>query len=127
MATVILTTQPASLTAIPGQDSTFSVVASADFSSATYVYQWKANTVNISGAIGSSYTIDPVIGDNTKSFTVSVSALSATATGPLSQATVLSEAAILTVNAETSPFDKFAVFPETGKQRFLRLHNLGYL
>lgn len=123
MANVILTSQPTSLTAVPGQNSTFSVVASANFSSATYSYQWKVNTVNISGATSSSYTIDPVIGDNGKLFTVSVSALS----GAVAQATVLSNAAILTVTAESSPFDKFAVYPETGKERFLRLRNLGYV
>lgn len=127
MANVILTTQPASLTAVPGENSTFSVVASADFSTATYAYQWKVNTVNISGATNSSYTLDPVIGDDSKSFTVSVSALSANGSGVVSQATVLSNAAVLTVIAETGPFDKFAIYPESGKERFLRLRNLGYV
>lgn len=127
MATVIISTQPVSLSAIPGQNSTFSVTPSADFATATYAYQWKLNTVNITGANSSSYFIDPVIGDNGKSFTVAVSALSATATGIFSQATVTSNAATLTVTAETIPFSNFAIYPETGKQRFLRLRNLGYV
>lgn len=125
MANVIITSQPTAASVVPGQNVTFSVTPSADFSPVSYAYQWKANTVNIAGATTVSYGIDPVIGDNTKSFTVSVSALSGS---PLQAvATVLSDAAILTVNAEASPFDKFAVYPETGKERFLRLRNLGYV
>lgn len=125
MANIIITTQPAAVSVVPGQNVTFSVVASANFASPSYAYRWAANTVNIAGATSSSYEIDPVIGDNSKSFTVSVSALSGS---PLQAvATVVSNAAVLTVAAEASPFDKFAIYPETGKERFLRLHNLGYL
>lgn len=123
MASIIITSQPASLTAVPGQNTTFSVTPSADFTSASYSYQWKVNTVDIAGATNSTYFIDPVVGDNGKSFTVSVSALS----GSALQATALSDAAVLTVVAESGPFDKFALYPETGKERFLRLRNLGYV
>ena len=124
MASVILTSQPVSLTAVPGQNTTFSVTPSADFAPVSYRYQWKLNTVDIAGATNSTYFIDPVIGDSGKSFTVSVSALS----GASLQATVLSNpATVLTVVAETNIFSKFALYPETGVERFRRLRNLGYV
>jgi len=124
MASVILTSQPVSLTAVPGQNITFSVTPSADFAPVSYLYQWKLNTVNIAGATNSTYFIDPVIGDSGKSYTVSVSALS----GASLQATVLSNpATVLTVVAETSIFAKFARYPESGEERFRRLRNLGYV
>ena len=123
MATVIITKQPTSVTVIPGQNTTFSVTASADFASPTYKYQWKLGGANISGATDSAYFIDPIAANNGNSYTVSVSALSGTSL----QATVLSNAAVLTVTAESSPFDTFAVYPETGAERFKRLRHLGYV
>jgi len=125
MTNIIITTQPVAASVVPGQNVTFSVTPSADFSPASYSYQWKVNTVNIAGATSSTYFIDPVLGDNSKSFTVSVSALSGS---PLQAvATVLSDAAVLTVTAETDVYAKFALYPETGKERFLRLRHLGYI
>ena len=126
MANVIIKTQPASIAVVTGQNTTFSVTPSADFASATYAYQWKLNTVNIAGANSSSYFIDPLLTDNGKSFTVAVSALSATASGRFSQATVTSNAAVLTVSADSTVFNKWARYPESGKERFLRMRNLGY-
>lgn len=126
MANVIITTQPASVAVVLGQNTTFSVTPSADFASATYAYQWKLNTVNIAGANSSTYFIDPLLADNGKSFTVAVSALSATASGTFSQATVTSNAAVLTVSADNTVFNKWALYPESGKERFLRMRNLGY-
>jgi len=124
MATVILTTNPTSVTVVPGQNTTFSAVASADFAPASYQYQWKLNGADISGATNSSYFIDPVIGNNGNRYTVVVSALS----GSTVVATVGSSPdAVLTVLAESSPFDKFAVYPETGEERFKRLRHLGYV
>ena len=125
MPTVIITNQPASVTVVPGQNTTFSVNASADFSPATYAYQWKRGGVNIPAATTSKYFIEPVIGDNQSSFTVSVSALSGT---PLqSVATVNSTTATLSVVADTDIFGKFAIYPESGKERFTRLRHLGYV
>ena len=123
MANVIITTQPAAATAVPGQNTTFSVVASSDFTPVTYQYQWKKGGSDITGATSSSYTIDPTSANNGNQFAVTVSALSSGSV----VATVNSNNATLTVTAEATPFDKFAVYPETGKERFLRLHHLGYV
>jgi hypothetical protein len=125
MSSVIFTTQPTSLSATPGQNTTFSAVASANFSSAVYSYQWSRNSVNIVGATSSSYFIDPLLADNGSSFTVSVSALSG---APLrAVATATSSAAVLTVLNESGIFAKFALYPESGVERFTRLRNLGYV
>ena len=123
MANVIITSQPANATANPGQNTTFFVVASSDFTSVTYEYQWKNGSANISGATSSSYTIDPTSANNGNQFAVTVSALS----GGSVVATAVSNNATLTITPEATPFDKFAVYPETGKERFLRLHHLGYV
>jgi hypothetical protein len=125
MPSVIFTTQPTSLSATPGQNTTFSVVPSANFSSVVYSYQWKKDSVNIIGATSSSYFIDPVAGDNGSSFTVAVSALSGTPSQAVATAT--SSAAVLTVIDESGIFAKFALYPETGAERFTRLRNLGYV
>ena len=125
MANVIIVSQPVAASVIPGQDVTFSVTPSADFSPVSYAYQWLNYGVDISGATSSTYFIDPVIGNHGSVLSVSVSALSGS---PLvAVATVISVSAVLTVVAESSPFDKFALYPETGKERFARLRNLGYV
>lgn len=128
MASVIIQTQPVSVSAVPGQDTTFSVVPSANFS-ATYSYQWKVGGLPISGATSSSYFIDPLIGDNNKSFTVAVSALSAAPqlSAIVAVATVTSNAAVLTVTEPSYPFNLFERGNETGVQRFRRLRHLGYV
>lgn len=129
MASVIIQTQPVSVSVIPGQDTTFSVIPSANFAPVTYSYQWKLDTTNIVGATATSYFIDPILTDSAKSFTVSVSALSAAPqlSATVAVATVLSDAAVLTVSAESAPFSHFAKYPETGVQRFRRLRHLGYV
>jgi hypothetical protein len=125
MPSVIITSQPTSVSVVPGQNTMFSATPSADFAPAIYSYQWKKNGSNISGATSSSYFIEPLLVDNGSSFTVSVSALSGS---PLqSVATILSNAAVLTVAADSSLFAKFAIYPESGKERFTRLRNLGYV
>src|SRR5262249_20104628 len=48
-----ITTQPGNQTVCPGNNVTFTVVASGS----SLTYQWRKNTVNISGATSSSYTI----------------------------------------------------------------------
>jgi hypothetical protein len=128
MASVIIQTQPVSVSVVPGQDTTFSVVPSANFS-ATYSYQWRLGGVPIAGATSPSYFIDPLIGDNSKSFTVSVSALSAAPqlSATVAMATVVSNAAILTVTEPNYPFSVFEKGKETGVQRFRRLRHLGYV
>jgi hypothetical protein len=117
MADIILTQQPVSLTAVPGQDSTFSVTASADFAPVTFAYKWSNN------ATTPSIVIDPLIGDSGNTYSVSVSALS----GAVAVATVNSSTATLTVNEDVKPFDAYDVGSETGRQRHLRLRLLGYI
>lgn len=118
MPAVIITQQPVSLTAVPGQDSTFSVTASADFSGATFNYLWTPGN-----ATTQSITIDPLIGDNGNSYSVAVSALS----GAVSVATVNSNSATLTVIEDVPPFDVYDVGTETGRERHLRMRLLGYI
>ena len=83
-----ITTQPVSKTVTAGQTATFSVAASG---TASLAYQWKKNSVNISGATSSSYTTPATTtSDNGAQFTVTVSN---------SAGYVTSSAATLTVNA----------------------------
>jgi hypothetical protein len=123
MANITITSFTGSVTAVPGQNTTFSVVASANFSPATYRYQWNINSNPVSGATSSSYFIDPVSLDTGKTFSVMVSGLSA---GVLQQA-VLAGPATLTVVSDNTRFAKFARGSESGKERYTRLHNLGYI
>jgi hypothetical protein len=119
MANVIITSQPVSLTAVPGQDSTFSVTASADFTPVQFGYKWS------SGQTTQSIVIDPLISNNGNTYSVSVSALSGS---PLTAvATVSSNVVTLTVNEDVKPFDTYDVGSETGRQRHLRLRLLGYI
>lgn len=122
-----ISTQPVSLTAVPGQDSTFTVVASSNEPDVTsYLYQWQlsgASITNISGATAASYTIDPLMTDDGKVFQVSVSALSS----DVFQSALSSNTAMLTVREDVAPFDTYDVGSETGRQRHLRLRLLGYI
>ncbi len=133
MASVIINTLTPSagttLTDVPfGQDTTFSVVASADFSTATYAYQWKKGGTSISGATGSSYKFDALT-TTLGTYTVSVSALSATSEGIFSQATVNSGNIVLSTVAEDTvkPFDTYDLGVESGRERHRRMHLLGYI
>jgi hypothetical protein len=117
MADLILTQQPVSLTAVPGQDSTFSVTASANFTPVTYTYKWS------SGQSTQSIIIDPLMSDNGNTYSVSVSALSASTV----MATISSNVATLTVKEDVAPFDTFDQGKETGRERHRRLRHLGYV
>ena len=86
-----ITTQPASQTVTVGQAAFFSVAATG---TASLNYQWKKNSVAISGATSSSYTTSATVtSDSGELFTVTVSNSAGSAT---------STAALLTVNAVTS-------------------------
>ena len=87
-----ITAQPASVTVTAGQTASFSVTAAG---TSPLSYQWQKNGANISGATSSSYTT-PVTktSDNGASFIVSI-------TNPAGS--MSSGAAILTVNADTTP------------------------
>ena len=99
-------------------------VASADFSTATYAYQWKKGGTSISGAINSSYTFD-ALASTLGVYTVSVSALSA----GVSQAVVNSGNITLSSVAEDTvkPFDVYDRGTESGRERHRRMHHLGYI
>jgi hypothetical protein len=86
-----ITAQPANQTVSVGQTATFSVAANG---TAPLAYQWKKNSVAISGANASSYTTPATAGsDNGAQFTVVVSNAAGTAT---------SSGATLTVNAAST-------------------------
>jgi uncharacterized protein (TIGR03437 family) len=82
-----ITAPPASLTKCVGQSATFSVTATG----AGLTYQWRKNSVNISGATSSSYTIAAVVVGDAGSYDVVVSGACTPA--------VTSTTATLTVNA----------------------------
>src|SRR6202045_1947691 len=87
-----ITTQPASQTVTAGQPATFSVAVAG---TAPMTYQWKKNTVAISGPISSSYTTPVTMtSDSGAQFTVVVSNVAGSAT---------SGGATLTVNAASTP------------------------
>jgi DNA-binding beta-propeller fold protein YncE len=86
--TPTITAQPANVAVAEGQAAMFSVTASG---SATLTYQWKRDSVAISGATGSSYTLpSATLADNGAQFTVTVTN---------GGGSVTSTAAILSVNA----------------------------
>src|SRR2546423_26799 len=83
-----ISTQPTSQTVTSGQTATFSVAA---MGTAPFTYQWKKNSVAISGATSSAYTTPATTSyDNGAQFTVVVSNAAGSAT---------SSAAMLTVSA----------------------------
>jgi Bacterial Ig domain/Purple acid Phosphatase, N-terminal domain/Immunoglobulin domain len=87
-----ITTQPASQTVTAGQTASFSVAASG---TAPLSYQWRKNSVAISGATSSSYTTPATTSsDNGAQFTVVVSNTAGSVT---------SNAATLTVNVPQPP------------------------
>jgi hypothetical protein len=121
---VVITTQPQPVvTAVKGQDTTLTVEASANFSPATLTYQWKKGEAQttITKATKQTYTFDALT--NGEIYVVTVTALS----GTTPVANVTSDASALTIVTDESVFAKFAVFPESGQERFLRLRNLGYV
>jgi hypothetical protein len=121
----IISPQPISLTAVPGQDSTFTVGGSANINNVTYAYQWYlsagATRTPITGATNASYTIDPLMGDSGKTFFATVSG------NDSGTAMLTSSNAFLTVIEDVPPFDVFDLGPETGRERHRRLRLLGYI
>lgn len=127
-----ITTQPVSLTAVPGQDSTFSVAVSTavtPVSAARFTYQWYLNGSQVSGATSASYRLDPLIGDNGKTIFARVALLTATsltATGTF-VTMVTSNSVTITVREDVVPFNTYDLGSETGRQRHLRLRLLSYI
>lgn len=143
MATVILTSQPSTLSVVPNQNTTITVAASADFNVSSYTYQWKKSATaggligaanNITGATGALYRFEPASGDNGYKYYCVVNGLSSTSSGEASQASVNSTGLTLTVASEaTGIYNKWVPkgndpnqLKESGAERFRRMHNLGY-
>lgn len=128
-------TNPQSQSAVPGQDTTFTAVASSnDVSalSAVYTYQWGTIVSNVSsvvpGATSSTYTFDPLIGDNGRGFFATSTFLSGAGGNPSTVvSTITSSPAFLTVAEDVPPFDQFDAGSETGRERHRRLRHLGYI
>lgn len=121
-----------SLTAVPGQNTTFTAQASSNDVtplSAAYTYQWYASgaaITAITGATTTSYEIDPLIEDNNKRFFVTAVFLSGSPATTFVQR-ITSTSALLTVAEDVAPFNVYDVGSETGRQRHLRLRLLGYV
>lgn len=127
-------TQPQSRSAVPGQNTTFTVQASSNDVvplSAAYTYQWYTSGATINAAAGatsSSYTFDPVLANNGLGFFATSSFLSGAGGNPSTFVSLItSNLAILTVAEDVPPFDTYDVGPETGRERHLRLRLLGYI
>ena len=121
-----------SSTAVPGQNSTFTVQSSSNDVNpviAAYTYQWytSASSGTVTSRVTTaSYTFDPLITDNGLAFFATSNFLSgAPATTFVRQIT--SSRAILTVQEDVPPFNVYDVGAETGRQRHLRLRLLGYV
>lgn len=65
----VITQEPVSKIACPGSSTTFTVVATGS----ELEYQWKKNNINIPGATGPSYTINPVQASDAAAYSVVVS------------------------------------------------------
>ena len=121
-----------SLTAVPGQDSTFTVQSSSNdvpALSAAYTYQWytSASSGTVTAKVAdSSYTFDPLITDNGLAFFATSTFLSG-APATTFVRMITSSSAILTVQEDVPPFDVYDKGSETGRQRHLRLRLLGYI
>ncbi len=86
---IVITSHPASQTVCNGTNVTFTVVVTGS----NPAYQWRKNTINISGANSALYTITGVSAGDAGSYDVVITG----SCGP-----VTSNAAVLTVNATTS-------------------------
>jgi hypothetical protein len=131
MADFIISTQPQSVTAVPGQDSTFTVLGSTNYSPLTSIafdYQWYVDDVLISNAESASYTIDPLIEDSGKEFFATVTVLSGDEEPLETYVTRLTSGTVtLTVEEDVAPFDVYDRGSETGRERHRRLRLLGYI
>ncbi len=128
----IIAQNPQSLSAVVGQDTTFTVVASTSINplSAGFTYSWYTSAgssiTNVASATNiNSYTIDPLASQNGLKVFAVVNCLSGS---PLTFRTALtSTAATLTILQTNFPFNNFTVWPETGPERHKRLRHLGYI
>lgn len=131
---IVITAQTATPRSILyAADATFFVTASSNFDSNNLVnrtHQWSVGGTPIAGANLATYTVPNVQAANAGTYSVNVSALSATSTGLLAVATVASNNMVITIaplSSEGEPWVRWAKYPETGHERQRRLHNLGYV
>lgn len=123
-------TQSANLTAVPLQNVTLFVTPSANFTARRYLYQWKLNGSNISNANSDVFTFDaPSVGEYT--YTCAVTGLTGVGGTIFAYAETSSPGTVLKVVADTSIFDRHLPkganpLNESGRERFLRIRNLGY-
>jgi uncharacterized protein YcnI len=118
MAQFIISTQPASQTVTAGQEATFTVEVSTDYtplSSIAYEYQWYEEGETITDATLSSYNFTANVEDDGYEFFVTVSVLS----GEIEPTDVFvtqltSDSAILVVSTEPEPEPE----PEPGSETF---------
>lgn len=143
MATVILSTQPDStLSVFPNQDTTLTVVPSANFDVTSYSYQWKRSATaggligaaqNITGATSASYKFEPASADNGFKYYCVVTA-TGEEDGDPATASVNTTGVTLTVASEsTGIYHKWVPkgsepnqLKESGAERFRRMHHLGF-
>lgn len=126
MATIFTRNLASLSSTIPGRDITFAVTASSDYlpSDVSYQYQWQVNSAPVTGAVFNSYTIDPLMTDNGKTFSCTVTPLSNSVVQTLE--IINSVTLTLEVHEDVAPFDRFDFGKETGRERHRRMRHLGY-
>ncbi len=83
-----ITAQPQSLTVPAGSNATFSVTASG---TVPLTYQWRFNNTNLTGAIGTNYTVTNVQTSNAGSYTVVITNVAGSVTSAVAVLTMASE------------------------------------
>jgi hypothetical protein len=106
----VITSQPQSLTAQPGNSATFSVTASGQ---PPLSYQWRFNGGDIAGANSSSYTINSVQNSDAGNYDVVVS----NASDSVTSATALLTVSLDGILANGSFEYDYAAWSETGNQQ----------
>ena len=136
MAISFPTNLPTTLSRVPNQNTTLTVVASSNAGATSFIYQWKianangTNPNNITGATSSSYFFEPSIAThNNKILFCAVSGNGGESAGYTNSVLLT-----CTVAADAGPYARHVTGPvaavnrtnESGQERFLRLRNLGY-
>jgi hypothetical protein len=98
-----ITNQPASVSAIVGQNSTFNVAAGGN---GTLDYQWRFNATNITSATNATLTVNNVSGANAGGYTVAISDSFGSVTSAVAVLTVIIPPAIssLKISADQGSF-----------------------
>ena len=139
MAISFPTNLPTTLSRVPNQNTTLTVVASSNTGATNFIYQWRKGP-RTGGAAGASvitiqtsaasFFFEPSIADHNN--TVIFCAVSGNGTGESGYTN--SVLLTCTVAADAGPYARHVTGPvaavnitnESGQERFLRLRNLGY-